>query len=138
MTSQDYDPSLAVPSKGREQTAPQTSSVPSPERRRLGGLAKFAALLGAATLGACAHQVGHYDFYTDDANLILGEAVNQNIAAQTVNPDGAAGDVEASGARVGLAQQRYRADNVEKPRPVGTLESTQGSQQPGGEGGGRQ
>jgi hypothetical protein len=89
----------------------------------------------AIALSACASQVGHYEFYSDEANMVFGESVNQNIAAQTVNPDGAEGDVAASGARVGLAQERYRADKVEKPRPAGTLQSTTQTGQGPGSGG---
>lgn len=78
-------------------------------------------LASAVALSACANQVGHRDFLTDDTDVVFGASVNQNIAAQTVNPDGASGDVEASGARVGLAVGRYQTDTVEKPKEPGTL-----------------
>ncbi|HXI87090.1 MAG TPA: hypothetical protein VNH64_06500 [Parvularculaceae bacterium] len=92
-------------------------------------------LIIAFGLSACASQVGYYDFYSDDANMVFGQSVKQNIAAQTVNPDGSDADVEANGARVGKANDAYRADKVEKPRSTGTTVSVKQSNQGGGQGG---
>ncbi|MGE0408459.1 MAG: hypothetical protein AB7P23_04255 [Amphiplicatus sp.] len=93
------------------------------------------ASAAALCLSACATgEIGDPDIFSPQSQQAFGKAVNQNIAAQTVNPDGAAGDVEASGARVGAAQERYRQDQVEKPRTIGTRQSGQSG---GGEGGGK-
>jgi type IV pilus biogenesis protein CpaD/CtpE len=94
------------------------------------------ASASALTLCACATETGRYEFYSDEANVQFGSSVEQNIAAQTVNPDGAEGDVTANGQRVGTAQERYRADKVEKPKPAGTLQSTTSGQGGGNQGGG--
>lgn len=74
------------------------------------------AILAAFALGACATEVGNYG----EANEVFGDAVRQNIAAQTVNPQGSSADVAASGARAVKANQAYAADKVEKPATAGT------------------
>lgn len=94
---------------------------------------KLLVTASALALSACATEVGYSEFYSDDVNMVFGSSVAQNIAAQTVNPDGVDGDVTASGARVGTAQDRYRADKVEKPKAASTRQSTQSG---GGQGGG--
>jgi hypothetical protein len=84
------------------------------------------AILAALALGACASEIGSYG----DAKDVFGNSVRQNIAAQTVNPQGSSADVEASAARVAKANQAYLADRVEKPEAVGA--SSAGSDTPGG------
>jgi hypothetical protein len=74
------------------------------------------AILALLVLGACSHDIGAYG----DASDVFGNAVRQNIAAQTVNPQGSSADVTASAARVAKANKAYAADQVEKPAPVGT------------------
>ncbi len=78
------------------------------------------AILAALALGACATETGAYG----DASGVFGDAVRQNIAAQTVNPQGSSADVAASAARAAKANQAYVADKVEKPAPVGTSQSS--------------
>jgi hypothetical protein len=99
-------------------------------------MSKKLALLASLSLTACANQVGRPDFLSEQTDVAFGAAVNQNIAAQTVNPDGADGDVEASGARVGKAVARYQTDTVEKPKDPGTLSIQTGGGGEGGKGGG--
>lgn len=95
------------------------------------------AIGAALALSACAtNEVGDPDIFSPQSQRDFGKAVEQNIAAQTVDPDGAEGDVEASGARVGSAQQRYRDDKVEKPRKIGTRQSGQSSGTNSGDSGG--
>lgn len=83
-------------------------------------------------LGGCAHEVGLPDFYAAETEEKFGAAVRQNIAAQTVNPDGATGALVASGARTAEAQKRYEEDDVEEPATTNTLSS--GSSNGGGSG----
>ena len=70
------------------------------------------AILAALALGACASQIG---YSTGDGNRHLGDAVRQNIAAQTANPEGSSAEVVASGARVSKAVGAHASDTVEKP-----------------------
>jgi hypothetical protein len=67
------------------------------------------AILAALALGACATEIGSHD------DAIFGDAVRQNIAAQTVNPEGSSADVVTSGARVDKAVRAHASDTVEKP-----------------------
>ena len=78
-------------------------------------------LVAAFSLGACASQTGYHSGDLAEANARFGETVRNNIAVQTVNPEGSSADVAASGARVSRAVQAYSADKVEKPTPPGTL-----------------
>jgi len=79
-----------------------------------------ALLLLALGLGACASQIGYHAGDLQAANEQLGQAVHQNIAAQTVNPSGSSEPVVASGARAAKAVAAYQADTVEKPKSSGT------------------
>ena len=72
-------------------------------------------------LGACASQIGHYGGSLEKANQQLGFAVRQNIAAQTVNPQGATGDVIVSAERAAQAVDKYRSDQVEDAGTPGTM-----------------
>ena len=74
------------------------------------------AILTALALGACATETGAYG----DAKDAFGDAVRQNIAAQTVNPQGSSADVTASAARAAMANKAYANDTVEKPAGTGT------------------
>jgi type IV pilus biogenesis protein CpaD/CtpE len=87
-----------------------------------------ALLLLALGLGACASQIGYHAGDLQAANEQLGQAVQQNIAAQTVNPQGSSEPVVASGARTAKAVAAYQADKVEKPKSAGTtsVETTGG------------
>ena len=79
------------------------------------------ALSSALLLGACANHVGEPDFFQDQTQEVFGRAVNENIAAQTVNPNAPEGGaIEASGARTAAAKQRYEDDKVEKPKGIKT------------------
>ncbi len=72
----------------------------------------------------CAHEVGLHDFYPEEVEAKFGDAVRQNIAAQTVNPNAPVSDgVPASGARTAIAQDRYEKDEVEKPVTENTRKS---------------
>ncbi|HEY7800155.1 MAG TPA: hypothetical protein VIA80_15420 [Hyphomonadaceae bacterium] len=82
------------------------------------------AILAAFALGACATEIGAYD----EAKDVFGNAVRQNIAAQTVNPQGSSADVASSAARAAKANQAYLTDRVEKPEAVGA--SSAGSNTP--------
>jgi hypothetical protein len=75
------------------------------------------AILATLALGACASEIGS----RGDASHVFGDAVRQNIAAQTVNPQGSSADVAASAARAALANQAYTTDRVEKPAAASTL-----------------
>lgn len=50
----------------------------------------------------------------------FGNAVKQNIAAQSVNPNAPIDDsaIEANGERAALAQTRYVTDQVEEPEDI--------------------
>jgi hypothetical protein len=74
----------------------------------------------ALGLGACANQIGYHTGDLAAANEQLGQAVHQNIAAQTVNPQGSSEPVVARGARTSKAVVAYQADKVEKPKSAGT------------------
>lgn len=78
------------------------------------------ALSSALLLGACANHVGEPDFFQDQTQEAFGRAVNENIAAQTVNPNAPQGALEASGARAAAATVRYETDKVEKPKGIKT------------------
>jgi type IV pilus biogenesis protein CpaD/CtpE len=78
-------------------------------------------------LGACASHVGNYGGSLEKANQQLGFAVRQNIAVQTVNPDGASGDVVVSAERAARAVDSYRADNVASAGPAGTMQAKAGA-----------
>lgn len=84
----------------------------------------------ALVLGACASQIGYHGTQFDEPNERFGEAVRQNIAAQTVTPGGSSEEVQISGARVARANAAYAADSVEKPRG----QSTQGGSSAAGSG----
>jgi hypothetical protein len=89
------------------------------------------AFLALLALGACASEIGYHTGSLSAANEQHGDAVRQNIAAQTVNPAGSSADVTASGARVSKAVQAYTADKVEKPGSAGTTSvGSQGGGQP--------
>src|SRR5262245_36460357 len=96
--------------------------------------ASFIAI--ALCLGGCASQIGYYGGDLGKANEQLGAAVRQNIAVQTVNPQGSSEPVTASGARAAKAVTAYQADKVEKPKAAGTL-SIENSASPGGGQGGQ-
>jgi type IV pilus biogenesis protein CpaD/CtpE len=72
-------------------------------------------------LGACANHIGNYGGSLEKANEQLGFAVRQNIAAQTVNPQGATGDVVVSAERTAHAVDKYRADTVDSAGSAGTM-----------------
>lgn len=75
----------------------------------------------AALLGACANQIGEPDYFSEQTQEVFGDAVRQNIAAQTVNPDAPTRTgLERGGARAGLAYERYLKDEVEPPAGVET------------------
>lgn len=64
------------------------------------------------TLAACQSPPTMQDF-----NQSFGEAINYNIAVQTVDPtpDNAIYAPTFDGARTGLTQERYRTDQVKQP-----------------------
>ena len=72
-------------------------------------------------LGACASHIGDYGGSLEKANQQLGYAVRQNIAAQTVNPQGATGDVVVSAERTAHAVDNYRTDHVKDAGSAGTM-----------------
>lgn len=83
---------------------------------------KAAVLLTLALgLGACASQIGYYSGKQQAANDQLGQAVAQNIAAQTVNPQGSTEALVTDGARTTRALEAYRNDNVEHPSASTTM-----------------
>ena len=92
-----------------------------------------ALFISAFGLAGCSHQVGLPDFYPAETEARFGDAVRQNIAAQTVNPNAPDGELTASGARTAIAQERYEEDKVEKPSSASTLRVT--SQENSGSGG---
>jgi len=65
----------------------------------------------------------------------FGDAVRQNIAAQTVNPTAPQdpSPIMMDAQRAAIQQNRYTTDTVEQPMDVGTL---QGASSGGGGGGG--
>jgi hypothetical protein len=68
----------------------------------------------------------------------FGNAVNQNIAAETVNPAAPndKGPIAIDAKRAALQQNRYEADMVEKPADIGTGVQIGGEGGGGGNGGG--
>lgn len=98
---------------------------------------KIRTLVIASTivLSGCTHEVGLPDFYATETEEKFGVAVRQNIAAQTVNPNGAEGDLSASGARTAEAIKRYLEDDVEEPAITNTLSSGSGNGSGSGSGG---
>ena len=91
---------------------------------------KAAVLLTLALgLGACASEIGYHGGKLGAANEQLGQAVAQNIAAQTVNPQGSTETtLVIDGQRVAGAVNDYKTDKVERPAPMSTLSSSsQGS-----------
>jgi type IV pilus biogenesis protein CpaD/CtpE len=78
-------------------------------------------------LGACASQIGYHTGKLAAANEQLGQAVQQNIAAQTVNPQGSTEALVADGARTAVAVNRYKTDKVEKPASAATLSMSSSS-----------
>ncbi len=87
----------------------------------------------AISLSGCAHEVGLPDFYAAETEAKFGDAVRQNIAVQTVNPNAPTGEaLTASGPRTAIAQQRYEEDDVEKPATTSTLRSATQSGSGGG------
>ncbi len=92
---------------------------------RMTGLVASAAFLsGCSTIAPVG--LDHPDF---------GNAVRQNIVAQTVNPDAPVDDspIEASGERAFRAQVRYLTDQVETPVEISSTIAAAGG---GGGGGG--
>lgn len=86
---------------------------------------KNIAWLLLVLLTACSGQIGAPEISDSPDRNHFGEAVSQNTAAQIANPEAPASrPLEASGARAAGADQRYRADTVEKP----DLPNTQRSQ----------
>jgi hypothetical protein len=85
-----------------------------------------AAGLMSITLVACESPPSMQDF-----NHSFGEAINQNIAQQIVNPEpeDAAYPPTFDGARTDIEMQRYRNDKVKQPGPLRTsgIGSTTGS-----------
>lgn len=66
----------------------------------------------------------------DEPTPGFGNAVRQNIAAQVVNPDPRSDDLpppELDGERTRTSVDRYRADKVKAPVPLGTS-SVRGNQ----------
>lgn len=65
----------------------------------------------------------------------FGNALQQNLAGETVNPTAPAdrAPLTMNGARAALQQQHYLTDTVEKPANIGTQSAGTGS---GGSGGG--
>jgi hypothetical protein len=78
-------------------------------------------------LGACASQIGLHGGDMLAANEQLGQAVRQNIVAQSVNPQGSSAAVVASGARTAAAVSDYQKDMVEPPGSAGTLSMKAGT-----------
>jgi hypothetical protein len=78
------------------------------------------AILTTICLGACASQIGYHAGDLADANRHHGDAVRQNIATQTVTPEGSSAEVVASGARVNKAVRAHASDTVEKPVSAST------------------
>jgi hypothetical protein len=78
-------------------------------------------LLPLLGLGACASQLGYFSGDLQAANEQLGQAVHQNIAVQTVNPQGSSEAVVASAARAASAVAAYTADDVQQPDSATTL-----------------
>ena len=78
------------------------------------------AVFAALALSACASEIGYQAGDRAGDPGALGNAVLQNIAAQTVNPEGSSADVVASGARANRAVQAYANDKVEKPIATAT------------------
>lgn len=79
------------------------------------------ALLAVLALGACASQVGYHIGDLEEANARFGESVRNNIAVQTVNPQGSSAEVAASAARAAKAVNAYTTDKVDKPAAPGTM-----------------
>jgi hypothetical protein len=84
------------------------------------------AIIALLALGACASEMG-----ITQGSEQFGDSVRQNIAAQTVNPQGSTADVTASGARTSKAVQAYNTDKVEKPAGAGTMSVQTGGQTSG-------
>jgi hypothetical protein len=91
----------------------------------------FAAAGLSSALAACDSPPPMQDF-----NKSFGEAINYNIAVQTVDPtpDDATYAPTFDGARTGLMQERYRNDKVKQPGPLRTsgIGSTSGGYGNGG------
>lgn len=79
------------------------------------------AMIALLALGACASEIGKSAF-----SERFGDAVRQNIAAQTVNPQGSSADVTASGARTAKAVDAYNKDAVAKPTNPDTMALSSG------------
>ncbi len=78
-------------------------------------------IISAVALAGCASEIGHHAGGLAATHDAFGSAVRNNIAVQTVNPEPAAADVTAGGARTAAAVAAYQADDVEKPRAPGTM-----------------
>jgi hypothetical protein len=93
----------------------------------------FAAAGLSLALAACESPP-----FMQDYNQSFGEAINYNIAVQTVDPtpDDAIYAPTFDGARTDLEMQRYRADQVKQPGPLRTsgIGSTSGGFGNGGMG----
>jgi hypothetical protein len=91
----------------------------------------FAAAVLSLALAACESPPNMQDY-----NHSFGEAVNYNIAVQTVDPtpDDAIYAPTFDGDRTDLMMQRYRADEVKQPGPLRTsgIGSTSGAYGNGG------
>jgi hypothetical protein len=91
----------------------------------------FAAAGLSSALAACESPPTMEDY-----NHSFGEAINYNIAVQTVDPtpEGANYAPTFDGERTDLMMQRYRADKVKQPGPLRTsgIGSTSGGYGNGG------
>jgi type III secretory pathway lipoprotein EscJ len=72
-------------------------------------------------LGACASQIGYHGGELAAANEQLGQAVAQNIAAQTVNPQGSTAALVINSERLAHALDNYKTDKVEQPSSASTM-----------------
>jgi hypothetical protein len=80
-------------------------------------------LLPVLGLGACASEIGAFGGDSYAANQQLGQAVRQNIAAQSVNSSPSSSPVVADATRTVDAVTAYRKDAVEKPSATGASTS---------------
>jgi hypothetical protein len=83
---------------------------------------KLLLALPLAALAACAPA--------DRPSPGFGDAVRHNIAAQVVNPDANLADLpppEMEGERTRGAFERYQADKVKRPVPLGTTTVIKGA-----------
>lgn len=83
-------------------------------------------LLPVFGLGACATEIGAFGGDSYAANQQLGQAVRQNIAAQSVNATPSSEPPLADAKRTADAVTAYRTDAVEKPAATGASTSLSG------------